>query len=250
MAGGVGAIAAPSIYWANRRDGLGFGSLMLRTSAPLTGSIIGLATVCVAREGERGCVTDGVMAGTAVGVVSAAALDLALLSRLTRKRQVPDKRWYGWQILIVDASTAVLGAAVVLNVDGPLFTPNPDNGLLNFAVAQWIPMWLLGTIAAPVVHFANGQLLKGLGSGALRFFGSATAIVAGLTGYCAAVGGEEGCTGVGISWGLIGGTLLTATFDAFLIARKPVADSTEKNPVVLVPTVLDGVPGVGIAGRF
>jgi hypothetical protein len=117
------------------------------------------------------------------------------------------KHWYGWQILIADATTIGL-TATARSLDG-----NAERALSLLAgVAYWVP--------SPVLHAEHDQAGNGVISLGLRlalpFFGALAGIALGNdctfhVGSC-----------YGLAWGFYAGTGSAMLLDAAWLAREPV----------------------------
>jgi len=152
----------------------------------------------------------------------------------------PHARWYGWQIVIADASTDALwitGAAL---------------GREHAAVG--LPLFVTGLatylIAPASLHVAHRNARRAVVSVALRFVGPA---VTGSIGYVLACGWppKDGCRSAVLPIGYLAGVLAAEIADPALLAyEKPPrarAAAWQLNPFVSPTT---GGASVGLAGRF
>lgn len=116
------------------------------------------------------------------------------------------------------------------------------------AVGLSLATYLLG---APIVHFAHGELWRGVGSGALRI---GSPMVLGLTGFMLGGGGSKHGNLVPSAvlggLGLVGGVLAASVLDAALLANHEV--KREVDVVRIVPQVNVTAAGAeaGVAGTF
>jgi hypothetical protein len=163
--------------------------------------------------------------------------------------------WYGWQVLLADASVVGLTAA------GANSSTPGASGLLWFA--------LVGYLAdGPVIHAAHSQYVAaGLSGGMRLVFPVVGALIGGSATSCSAAqaDGWGGCDFVklgGAAVGLLGGMLTASIVDVTALAwERPgapdgAARGNEAGPWVLpsVATTTDSehrrVVSVGVAGVF
>lgn len=142
-----------------------------------------------------------------------------------------EKKWYGWQTLIVDGATVVTTIGVA---------PASSSG----AAAVFWSGYLLG---GPIVHWSNGQLGKGFASLGIRV---GAPLVLGFTGALigASGGGDRdsnsddvSAAAVGAAVGILAGYVTAVAIDAAVLARKTVKVSAEaerrsRNKVKWSPT--------------
>ena len=136
-----------------------------------------------------------------------------------------DSKWYGWQTLLVDASTLTTGILVAAASEG-------DAGGLGASIA--LGGYALG---GPIVHWANGQVGKGFASLGLRL---GAPLVGGLTGFALGAAGDSGCrdfclgAAVGATLGVIAGGIAAVVVDSAVLARKQVVvtDGHARRPTV------------------
>lgn len=158
----------------------------------------------------------------------------------------PEERWYGWQILGLDA----------LSITGFVLGVTGGDRRLAYASAG------VYATAPPLVHFLNGQFARGGGSFAGRTLGPLVGGSVGLLLGIFAIPFVD-CSGdlcglyAPAYGGLIGAgavALATPILDAAFLAWKPVEeDDAEAASVRVVPStgVTDvGDPTFGLAGRF
>jgi hypothetical protein len=151
-----------------------------------------------------------------------------------RARTPELRKWYGWQVIVMDASSAVACATLVLC---PL-------GVLGYA------------FGAPIVHWAHGHSKRGWLSVSLRLGLPAAGLVTGLLFGGIVAGATTGCPscqteayvngmGIGVLAGGISGVVAMPIIDA-LIAFD-LQPSTKVVPIV-VPA--QGGLALGLGGMF
>lgn len=119
------------------------------------------------------------------------------------------REWYGWQVLLVDAGSLVVmigGAAAQSGAVGA------TGGLIY-----------LGGPA--VVHFAHGNVAKGLGSMGLRLGAPLAGTLLGFgigAASCSSSREQTSCVGAGMALGFLGGYLAGISIDAGLLAYEDV----------------------------
>jgi hypothetical protein len=122
---------------------------------------------------------------------------------------VSERKWYGWQTLIVDGAVLVASVAIA-----PV---SSDGAAATFLVGN--------SLGGPIVHWSNGQVGKGFASLGLRV--GAPLVVAGTGAVIALAAG--GChahdcpaPAIGAGVGLLLGYVTAIVIDAAVIARKTV----------------------------
>lgn len=148
-----------------------------------------------------------------------------------------ESRWYGWQTLIADGASLTLLTAAGFARSGPT---------AGVAVAGYV-------LAAPIVHFAHGNVGRGFGSFGIRV---GSPIVCTLIG--AAAGSGKGNSDI-LDTGALGGAVIgffvgmgaAIAIDASLLAREQVpverAGALRITPIV-APSAHGGI--VGAAAVF
>ncbi len=126
-----------------------------------------------------------------------------------------EKKWYGWQTLIVDGAVIVTSIAVGAST---------DTGSAGGTV------YLLGyALGGPIVHWANGQVGMGFASLGLRV---GAPVVAGVLGGALAAGASSGdgyAVVGGAAIGIVAGSIAAVVVDAAVLARKTVTvDAAEE----------------------
>jgi hypothetical protein len=222
---GVGIVGAPAIHEAHRHWPIGLADFGLRTLIPPLVGVGGILAACVAHdEFDHRCARDGLAGGMLVGLLGAAAIDALLLSSAsTREGPGPSGSWYGLQVLAVDLVAYGVGAYYALR-DPRAGHDRPHPGL-----ALWVMDYVIGSIGAPIVHFVHGNVGLGFASLGSRLILSPLGAVIGLMGTCAGTAGRGDCAEQGAQYGLFGGSLVIALFDALVFAREAEAKSTASN---------------------
>jgi hypothetical protein len=105
--------------------------------------------------------------------------------------------------------------------------------------------YLIGSIGAPIVHFAHGNVGRGFASLGVRLGLSPIGAVLGVIGACAGTAGNDHCASEGAQYGLFGGTLAMALLDAFVFARDAKEAPTASNVGFTV-----GAGSVGVSARW
>lgn len=160
------------------------------------------------------------------GLVGAAAFDAFVLSGASIREAPgpgPTGSWYGLQILTIDLAAYAIGAFYALR-DPREGRDRPHPGL-----ALWVMDYLIGAIGAPIVHFAHSNIGLGFASLGMRLILGPIGAVIGLMGTCAATAGSHDCAGEGAQYGLLGGSLAVALFDALVFARESADRATASN---------------------
>lgn len=249
----LGFVVAPNLYWIQGRGKHGFRSAIVRAVGPVLGTVTGILGVCIAEKDAEGCARVGAVYGTGAGTVAAFMVDAFFISNL-RLRDSADRGtpWYGWQTLIADAAGLMVGLGIYAS--GAHEPVTDAAGVVAFPASAWAGLALFGIAGGPAVHFLNGRPVTALESLALRLFGAPLLGLGGLVTYCAAVGGETGCSSPGVSWGFLGGAAFIAGLDAALLARRaPDADDSSpasETKVSLVPTVMGEGNGLALSVPF
>lgn len=244
---GIGLLAGPTIHWAYGHGIHGGLSAGLRALLPLLTGSFALIGLCMPNTAAEDCARKGMAYGTAVGTIVAAGADALLITSLSQKSVDDPTQWYGWQTLLVDASGAGFGLFMFANANEHGVS---DDGLITFPMTQWLGIWLIGTLGAPIVHMVNGEWVSGGVSLVLRALASPALSLGGMTAYCAALAGEDGCVGAGFSWGLMGGALFVAALDALVLARKDVEEEPAPTSSYVGPAMVGDAPGVIIGATF
>jgi len=146
------------------------------------------------------------------------------------------RTWYGWQTLVADGGT--LAATFVLAATAP-------------SDAALAPLTFIAgyTLAAPIVHFAHGNALRGLASIGVRLV---TPSLATLAGH--AIDGEQvkGYWNDGASIGLLGGMFAASVVDATFLAWDESVIVPAKRSATIEPRLSVTAKGAsaGLAGAF
>jgi hypothetical protein len=238
---GVGVVGAPAVHHANRRWPVGIADFAVRALFPPVVGVSGLLVSCVYNdEFDRGCARSGWSGGMLFGLAGAAAFDALLLSRSSeRDSPGPGGSWYGLQILTIDVIAFGVGAFYAMKA------PREGHDRPHPGLALWVMDYLIGSIGAPIVHFAHSNVGLGFASLGMRLFLSPMGAVIGLMGVCAATAGSDDCAGEGAQYGLFGGSLAIALFDAFALARESEDRATASNFDVTV-----GAGSIGLRGSW
>jgi hypothetical protein len=211
----IGATTAPAVHFAHRQNGIGLADMGVRLVLPALGSVVGMATYCLgtSENGKfrSGCAGTGSSGGLFAGALVAAGLDALFLAREQRTTTEiatdGGQRWYGWQLLLVDGAGLGLGL-LAANRD-----PKPGKEAPSAPLAIAAGMYTVGFFVPPLVHFAHGRFFRGLGDWGVRALLAPAGALVGLTGYCAATGGQDGCTSTGAELGFLAGVVGASLFD-------------------------------------
>jgi hypothetical protein len=150
--------------------------------------------------------------------------------------------WYGWQILLADASAVSL--ALLAGVAAELDHTGDDTAGVPFGLGA-LATYLLG---GPVIHVAHDRVGAGLGSLGLRLglplvgFGVGAAAAQGCDGFLCEAGGAAlgGLVGIGAA----------IAIDAATLPYEPRGDDSGAASVVPLATLEHGRGWIGARGRF
>jgi uncharacterized membrane protein YeaQ/YmgE (transglycosylase-associated protein family) len=243
---GVGVVGAPAVHYANRHWPLGLADFALRALFPPVVGAGGVLASCVYNdEFERSCSRSGWAGGMLVGLVGAAAFDALVLSNSgTRDGPGPGGSWYGLQTLAIDVIAYGIGAFYALR-DPRAGKERPHPGL-----SLWVMDYLIGSIGSPIVHFAHGNIGFGFASLGMRLILGPMGAVIGLIGACAGTAGSDDCASEGAQYGLLGGSVAIALFDAFVFAREEDKSSATATASASNVDVTLGPGSVGLRGSW
>ncbi len=161
------------------------------------------------------------------------------------------KEWYGWQILLADGASIAAGIGVGLATNG-------DGG----GVARGLATASAGyVLAAPMVHWANGQVGPGFGSMSLRVGAPLVMAAWGVFGGSILLSDENGAAvgaGIGAGVGILGAIVVDAAVLAYRPVdpkeRERVSGAAKKPALQWTPTahydVQRAATTVGLAGSF
>jgi hypothetical protein len=240
---GLGMLGSLSVHAAHDNGGRGLAGMGYRLVAPPVVSVIGLGFGCLLSSIADNCASDSARWGFALGAIGTTALDVGLLAY--ERRPAEPREWYGWQALVIDGAALTAGVIATVRRD----EPDRRKRIGGLAVLPYV----IGVLISPWVHAFHGRWGTALGSLALRAFAPALGVLAGLAGYCAASGGADECTGDGAVYGLLAGTILTATIDIALMSHESVDVSrTRASAGAVTPYVAPHADGLraGIAGTL
>lgn len=124
-----------------------------------------------------------------------------------------EKKWYGWQTLLVDGAVVVTSVAIGASTD---------------AGSAAGTVYLLGyALGGPIVHWANGQAGMGFASLGLRV--GAPVVTGVLGGALGAASGDGYAVIGGAAIGIVAGSIGAIVVDAAVLARKTVpVDAAEQ----------------------
>lgn len=236
---GLGAAGSVVLHAAHGQRGRAAAALGIRAIAPPSLALLGLGGACLLSGIATGCAGDGARWGFVAGALLASAADAAFLAR--EPREPSRLEWYGWQPALLDVGFLAAGSVLVVTSKNDL-----DRGEAGIGAA--VLPWVGGTLVAPIVHACHGRWLAALASFGLRSVGSGFGALAGLMGYCAATGGDSGCTATGAGYGLLAGTIVMAVVDDALLAHAP-RDGDAAPQASLVPSLMPSQGGVSIGLR-
>jgi hypothetical protein len=237
---GVGVVGAPAVHYANRRWPVGIADFAIRALFPPVVGVGGLLVSCVYNdEFDRSCSRGGWSGGMLFGLAGAAAFDALLLSRPTKEAPGSGGSWYGLQVLTIDLISYGIGAFYALK------EPREGHDRPHPGLALWVMDYVIGSIGAPIVHFAHSNIGLGFASLGMRLFLSPMGAVIGMMGACAGTAGSDDCASEGAQYGLFGGSLAIALFDAFVLARESEDRATASNIDVTF-----GAGSIGLRGSW
>jgi len=238
---GLGMLGSLSVHAAHDNGPRGLAGMGYRLMVPPVVSVIGLGFGCLLSGIADNCASDSARWSFALGAAATTALDVGLLAH--ERRPAEPREWYGWQTLVIDGAALTAGVIVTLRRD----EPDRRKRIAGLAVLPYVT----GLLISPWVHAFHGRWGTALGSLGLRAFAPALGTLAGLSGYCAASGGADACIADGAVYGLLAGTILTATIDIGLMSHEP-AEQTRASAGTMTPYVAPHSDGLraGIAGTL
>jgi hypothetical protein len=238
---GLGMLGSLSVHAAHENGGRALAGMGYRMVVPPVVSFVGMGFGCLLSSIADDCASDSARWGFALGALGTTALDVGLLAY--ERRPTEPRSWYGWQTLVIDGAALTAGVIVILRGDEP-------DRRKRYAGMAVLPL-VTGLLISPWVHAFHGRWGTALGSLGLRAFAPALGALVGLSGYCAATGGADDCTGDGAVYGLLGGTVLTAAIDIGLMSHDASAESARAKRT-LSPYVAPHADGLqaGISGAL
>jgi hypothetical protein len=237
---GVGLLGAPPVHYGNRNWTLGLASFAFRALVPPLVGVSGLVSACLSdNDFNRDCSRTGWAAGTLFGLAGAAAFDALVLAPARSTTPAPSGSWYGLQTLAVDLIGYGIGAFFSMR------EPREGQEKLHPALAMWVMDYLVGSIGAPIVHFVHGNVGIGFASLGTRLIIGPMGAVFGLMGACAATAGADDCAEHGAQFGLLGGSVVVALFDALVFAHEPAGNASASTLDVSI-----GAGSIGLHGLF
>jgi len=233
---------------------VGVADMGMRLFLPPLGSLLGMGTYCVLTaehdQFRSGCAGTGAAGGLVVGAVAAAGIDALALARdqRTSSEIASDsaQHWYGWQLLLVD------GVGLTLGLSAAAKQPDPGKDAPADALAVSAGMYVVGFFVTPIVHFVHGNFVRGLGDFGVRALLAPTGALVGLTGYCAATRGQDGCIANGAGYGFPAGVVGAALFDATALSWQdaPAGSKRVRNDVLPAFQIVRGGAVLGTMGVF
>ena len=237
---GVGLLGAPPVHYGNGNWPLGMASFGFRALVPPLIGVSGLVSACLSENDfNSDCSRTGWAAGTLFGLAGAAAFDALVLAPAHAAAPMPSGSWYGLQILAVDAIGYAIGAFFTMR------EPREGREKLHPALSLWVMDYLVGTIGAPIVHFVHGNIGIGFASLGVRLIIGPMGALFGLIGACAATAGADDCAAEGAQYGLLGGSVVVALFDALVFAHEPASNASASSLGVSI-----GAGSIGLNGSF
>ena len=243
MTWALGMFGSMALHTAHRRPLRGLAGTAPRLIIPPVASLLGIAGHCVATEIGNGCAGRGARWGFAVGVGTAALVNALLLARLERNDR--SQGWYGSSMLILDVAGLGLGLLALARPE-----QEQEGDPMHPALVLGSGHYLVSIFGAPWVHAAHGHRLRALGSFGLRALGPGLLTAAGVTGYCAASGGSNGCSDRGAAFGFTLGSLLAATIDVAVLSWDEHRTPSRAWSPRMVPYIAPGAGGGVQAGIF
>lgn len=176
------------------------------------------------------------MLHTVASLLAVAVLSLQPLAARAADDSPPE-RWYGGQILLIDGLAVGVAFAGVAMQGG-----DATNVLLGTAAAAYV-------FGGPIVHWARGHTLAGVGSLGLRI---GTPLVSGLLfGAIFSGGSNHAFSGSTAGFYFIGvpvGIVTASLIDAFVLAWEPIPVSPTAPRVGL--SLSPGQLGLSLQGEF
>lgn len=159
-----GMLAAPAIHFLHGNVSRGLVSMAMRIGMPWP-FLVGLYGCRYEYSSE--CMQKTSQWISLASLVTISALDGAFLARTnSQSNRDLQREWYGWQGLIVDGAALGVGLSVAI-----ASADRQDQSSTSFAKNVFLPVWAIGVIGGPVVHWSHGRVGVGLASLALRLFG-------------------------------------------------------------------------------
>lgn len=142
----------------------------------------------------------------------------------------PERRWYGWQIIIADVASTTVLFTLVDKIQGYAFLPY--------------------VVLAPSVHIANGNPLTSLASVGVRFGIPVVGLLIGAAFAGGCTGSSEECL-AGPAYGMLAGMVGAMAVDASVLAYDEPPRRKHKAST-FVPTMAVDRRGarVGLVGSF
>jgi hypothetical protein len=240
---GVSLVGAPAVHYVNKHWPTGLADFGLRALVPALMGVGGLFVECLDSDLDDSCADKGFAVGTLIGLGGAAAFDAFVLSS-ANAHDAPRTRgeWYGVQILVVDLIAYGIGAYLAIK------DPKEGHDRPHPGLSLWVMDYIIGTIGAPIVHFAHSNIGLGFASIGARLLLSPIGAVLGIIGACGPTAGSHNCTEEGAQWGLLGGSVAIVLLDALVFAREEVPETAAASASPVDVTI--GAGSLGLRGRW
>ncbi len=168
-----GMLTAPSIHFAHGNVARGFASFGMRAVLPF----VALPSLLHCSPDYRDICMQRTAQWVSLGALFAvSAMDGAFFARNDRStRQETQGDWYGWQGLILDGAGLSIGLSVAIanaHRDSQASGANARASRpASFAENMTIPLWALGVVGGPIIHWSHGRLGIGFASLGMRLLG-------------------------------------------------------------------------------
>jgi hypothetical protein len=135
-----------------------------------------------------------------------------------RATVAPERRWFGYQILLMDAAAIGGGLLVGSQSDGS------DRRQTGDVIASAYGFGMIGSFA---VHAAHENTALGLAGTGARLLLPPIGAVLGVGVHCIGVGGDDPCSAAGGRGGFVVGMIAASLIDSLALARAETFDPSE-----------------------
>lgn len=136
----------------------------------------------------------------------------------THSRVAPPRKWFGYEIMLVDAASLAGGLLVGSANEGS------DRQQAGDVIATTYGFGMIGAFS---VHAAHDNAALGLAGTSARLLLPPIGAVLGVAGNCLAVAGEDPCSAAGGRGGFVFGMITASLLDSLAFARAETYDPSE-----------------------
>jgi hypothetical protein len=242
-----GMIGSFALHAAHENTALGLAGTGARLLLPPIGAVLGVGVQCIAVGGDDPCSAAGGRGGFVFGMITASLIDSIGFARAETydpsEATEGERRWYGYQTLVIDGAALATGLAFTLGRKHPDRT---DDG-----ARMLVAPYAIGILVSPWVHAFHGRIGVAFASLGLRALVPAIAAIPGITTNCAASGAEKYCIKEGAVWGLFAGSLLIAAIDIGALSFERISPAErESASTMIMPYVMPTEDGRGVLTGF